>query len=123
VDERSPEADGPRGDRASSSDDSTVIRPSRDGDTELRPLAESDPDTLVGAARRPSSITYASMGRRTVPPAQVLWVVIVLIELVACIAGVPDQYRSMLSRRRISRRRCLWGGCCPRSSRGCVRSA
>ena len=77
-------------------DDTTVVRPSRDGNTLVRPQPDDDPDTLVGAIRGPTAVTHAPIGRRAVRPAQVLWVLIVLVEVGACLIGVPEQYRSML---------------------------
>ena len=77
-------------------DDTTDIRPSWEQDTLIRSHdGDDEPATQPGGSRRPSAITYAAMGRTAVRPMQVLWVLIVLVELAACLAGVPEQYRSM----------------------------
>lgn len=53
-------------------------------------------DTLPRAPRPHTDATHTVMGPRSMLTMQVLWVGIVLVEVIACVAGAPSQYRSML---------------------------
>ncbi len=53
-------------------------------------------DTVTHVPRGGLDDTYVASGPRAIRVMQVLWVAIVLVEVAACVAGAPVQYRSML---------------------------